>query len=422
MLEFTLNSPIPEILIAMLLGAFLGLRREMDAQAKKIKGFMGVRTMTMIATMGAISTNVPELPYLPVVFFGALLIFLGIAYANGAINLKRIGMTSELSAIITFWIGVLVGIEQQVMAIILTIFVSIMNGFKEELHRFAKTLTHNEWTGALQLLILSGAVLPFLPRTPIDPWDAIVPFNVWMLVILISGIGFLGYFLTKFFGAKGGIPLTGFLGSIASSTAVTTSMADQSKRSKLSGIFTVGILIGVATMQLRVVAEIYIWGHGHISMLTTVVPVVMAVVSSIFALYFFRNTVKHHNLSSTKSDVQLESPFDLVPALKFGAIFVIVLLALALGQKHLGESGVYAAAVLSGFVDVDAIVLSSLESVRSGTMEATVAQNAISLAVFMNTIIKVLYVAVLGSKKLAKRIAKSLIITCLIGALVLLFL
>ena len=374
--------------------------------------------MTMIATLGAVSTVIPSMPYLPIVFFGGLLTFLAIAYANGAFNLQRIGMTSELSAIITFWVGVLVGIEQQVLAIILTIFVSIMNGFKEELHYFAGTLTQKEWTGALQLMILSGAVLPFLPREAIDPWNAIVPFNVWLLVILISGIGFLGYFLTKFFGARGGIPLTGFLGSIASSTAVTTSMADQSKRSKLSGIFTVGILIGVATMQLRVVAEIWIWGEGHISMSTTIVPVVMAVIASIFALYFFQNTVKHHNLSSAKSDVKLESPFDLGPALKFGAVFVFILLALALGQKYLGDSGVYVAAILSGFVDVDAIVLSSLESVRSGTMEASVAQNAITLAIFMNTIIKVFYVAVLGSKKLTKRIAKSLIITCLIGGLV----
>ncbi len=420
--SLSINNPILSFFTAAMLGAFLGIRRQMMGKSKKHKSFMGLRTMTLLSTMGAVSTFFPEkLPYLPIVFFIGLIALITVVYANGAMKLKRIGLTSELTAFIVFWIGVLVGSQQQTLAIILTIFIAILNGFKVQLHNFANTLKPNEWTGALQLLVISGAILPFLPQTPIDPWGAIIPFNIWLLVILISGIGFLGYFLTKFLGAKGGIPMTGFLGAIVSSTAVTTSMATQSKQSKLTGIFSVGILIAVATMQLRVVIEILIWGNNKINLTTIFVPLAMSFVAMIFSIYFFKITSKKHNLSAVKSDVKLESPFKLIPALQFGLAFVIVLLALSFGKKYLGSSGIYMTSILSGFVDVDAIVLSTLESVRNGKMETKIAENAISLAIFMNTLIKILYVSILGSKKLTKKIAISLSAVCLVGTLVLVF-
>lgn len=415
------NNPIVVLFIAALLGAFLGIRQEMQNQEKKERSFMGLRTMIMLSTFGAISTFFPEkIPYLPVVFFGGLMLLITVIYANGAFNFKRIGLTSELTALMLFWIGVLVGWEQQTLAIILTIFMAVLNGFKNELHNFANTLNPREWTGALQLLVISGAVLPFLPREAIDPWGAIIPFNIWMLVILISGIGFLGYFLTKFLGAKGGIPMTGFLGAIVSSTAVTTSMAAQSKKSQITGIFAVGILIAVATMQVRVVIEILLWGDGHIDISAMLVPFVMAIVATLFSLYFFKKTAKKHNLSTIKSDVKLESPFELIPALQFGGAFIIVLIGLQIGSEHLGDSGIYVTSILSGFVDVDAIVLSTLESVRNGKMEAKTAQTAIGLAIFMNTLIKIAYVSLLGSKKLTRKIAISLFTVCTAGAITLL--
>ncbi len=422
MLEtFTPENPIIELVVAALLGAFLGIRREMNAQSNKKKSFMGVRTMTMLACMGALSTFFPDqMPYLPIVFFAGLVVLIAVVYANGAFKMKKIGLTSELTALVIFWVGVLVGLEQQVLAIILTIFIAILNAFKTQLHNFVGALNPKEWTGALQLLIISGAVLPFLPKESIDPWGVIVPFNIWFLVILISAIGFTGYFLTKFLGAKGGIPITGFLGAIVSSTAVTTSMSTQAKQSKLTGIFTVGILIAVATMQIRVVTEILIWGDGLISIGTIMIPITMAIVSALFALYFFKVTNKKHNFSTVKSDVNLESPFEIIPALQFGVAFILVLLGLALGNKYFGSSGIYATAILSGFVDVDAIVLSSLESLRNGTMDAQTAQIAIGLANFMNTLIKIAYVSILGTKKLTKRIGISLLTTCLAGGAVLL--
>lgn len=416
------DNPIYQLLLGAALGAFVGLRREIDNQTKAHEVFMGFRTMALMSTFGVVSTLFDSMNYLPAVCFAGLMTFLAIAYANGAFRMNMIGLTSELCAVFMFWIGVLVGYEQLVLAIILTVLIGGLNAFKDDLHRFAGTISNKEWRGALQLLIVSGAVLPFLPREPIDPMGIIVPFNIWFLVIMISGIGFLGYFLTKYIGVKSSVALTAFLGSIVSSTAVTTSMADQSKRAKLTGIFTVGVLVAVATMQIRVAIEIVAWGTPEMTKALIAIPLSMALAAAGMAGYFFWRTNKKHKFDKPKTgkpsaDVDLQSPFELGPALKFGGVFVVVLLALALGQKYLGDSGVYMAAFLSGFVDVDAIVLSSLESVKLGEMEPVLAERAILIAVAVNNLVKILYVAVLGNRKMVRKVAVGIMVTTLVGVL-----
>lgn len=383
---------------------------------------MGFRTMALMSTFGVITTLFSTMPYLPAVGFMGLMIFLAIAYANGAFRMNMIGLTSELCAVFMFWIGVLIGFEQLIPAIILTVLIGSLNAFKEELHGFAKTISPKEWIGALQLLMVSGAILPFLPREPIDPLGILVPFNIWFLVILISGVGFVGYFLTKYIGVKRSVALTAFLGAVVSSTAVTTSMAAQSKKANLTGIYTVGVLIAVATMQVRVALVILALASAELTRDIIIAPLTMAAGAGLMAAYFLYKTNKKHNFGPKNNapktaKVDLESPFELGPAMKFGGVFILVLLALTLGQKYLGESGVYAAAFFSGFVDVDAIILSSLESAKLGEMTPLLAERAIMIAIVINNLVKILYVAVLGNKKMVKKVAVGITIPSIIGVL-----
>ncbi len=409
------TGPISSLLIASFLGAFLGLWREMQDQKKNRNSFMGLRTMTILCLLGTLSTLFPQFPFLPLIFFGAITSLVVIGHAHGNFVMNRIGMTSELSALLVFFIGVLVGFEQQTLAILLTVFLGGMNAFRDVLHKFAKTLEVHEWMGLFQLVALSGAVLPFLPRTAIDPWGVFVPFTIWLLVILISGIGFVGYFLIKYLGARGGIPLTGFLGGLVSSTAVTISMATRSRETNLPRIFTGGILIALATMQLRVVVEILILGSSDFFSFL-IIPILMSVVSSAFAGYFFwKSKSKRTSFFKRPERVKLKSPFEIIPALKFGLIFIGVLFMLALGQRYFGSSGVYAAAFLSGVVDIDAIVLSSLESVRLGELTSVVAYNAIAVALFTNTLVKVGYVGIMGSRGVFRKVAFSTVLVTLVG-------
>jgi len=414
-----LNHPICELLIAILIGGFLGLRREIAAQqSSKHVGFMGMRTMALLTTTGVISTFFDEGFLFPIIFFFSILSLILVAHIYGCFVEKKIGITSEISALLTFWIGFLIGKEEQILGIIIAIVLATINAFKKSLHGFAKTLTEKEWIGSLQLLALSGAILPFLPKEPIDPWGVLVPFNVWFLVILISGIGLLGYFLIKYFGANGGVPLMAFLGALVSSTAVTTSLSDQSKKIKLVDIFSCGIFIALGTMQVRVIIEILFLGTEDFLNLFLIIPFGMAITSFFIALYFFKKSLcAHFGILNFKPEVKIEHPFEIGPALKFGAIFVLVLFALSFGQRYLGNSGIYIAALFSGIIDVDAIVLSSLEAVKLNEMTVQVAQNSILISLFLNTVIKILYVAILGSKKLVMQITKGVTINFLVGIL-----
>ena len=414
--DFSIAHPIFKLCIAAVLGGFLGVRREMKAQdSDEHKSFMGIRTMTLLCGMGAISTFL-DIPFLILAFFVAILALVTVAHVHGCFSMDRIGITTELSALVAFFIGVLVGKEEFILAVFITIFLASINAFKEHLYRFVRTLTEIEWVGALQLLVVSGIILPFLPRHPIDSWGVFVPFNVWLLIILISGIGFVGYFLIKYFGSKGGIPLTGLLGGLVSSTAVTTSMAAQAKKVKLTEIFIVGILIGLMTMQIRVILEVLILGPKELYFSLSSAPLVMAVAAGIIAYYFFKkNSDRKSFFWETKPEVKIKSPFEIKPALKFGAIFALVIFAAAIGQQYWGSSGVYAAALFSGLIDVDAIVLSSLASIKTGGLDTETAKNAIVIALFTNTIIKAFYVWLIGPKDLAKKIFISVGIISALG-------
>ncbi len=409
------TGPIASLVVSALFGAFLGLWREMQDQKKNRTSFMGLRTMSLLCLLGAFSTLFPQFPSLPLILFGAVTILVVIGYTHGNFVLQKIGMTSELAALLTFFIGILVGFEQQVLAILLTVFLGGVGAFRDVLHKFAKTLDPKEWIGLFQLLALSGAVLPFLPKEAVDPWGVFVPFNVWLLVMLISGIGFVGYFLIKYLGARGGIPLLGFLGSIVSSTAVTISMAIRSKKNNLPYIFSGGILVASATMHVRVMLELIVLGAGEFFSFL-LVPLAMSLSSVALAVYFFlMSKNKKSPFFQKPESIKLEKPFEIIPALKFGLIFIIVLFALALGKRYFGDSGVYAAAFLSGIIDIDAIVLSSLESVRLGELSISTAQNAVAIGLFVNTLVKIGYVSIMGSRELVRKSSWAIGLSVLVG-------
>ena len=169
-------------------------------------------------------------------------------------------------------------------------------------------------------------------------------------------------------------------------------------------------------MQIRVLLEIVFLGSKEFLTQFLFVPIMMATTTFAMAFYFFKKTEKKHfGFVNFKPEVKVDQPFELSPAVKFGLVFVLVLLAIALGQKYFGDTGVYFAAVFSGIIDVDAIVLSALEAVRLGELSSQIAQNSIAISLFVNTFIKIAYVAVLGSRKLTSKIAVGVTVPMIVG-------
>jgi len=418
---FTIDSTISKLVMALALGAFIGLRREIDMQREGSRSFVGFRTMPLIVMIGAVSTMIPAIPFLPLICLIGVLVFLSIAYFNGVFGLQLVGLTSEFATLIMFLVGVMVGSGQFVVAIFLTVIVGILTGFKSELHAFAQNISPKEWGGALQLIILSAIVLPFLPREPVDPWGVLVPFDIWLLVIFISGIGFVGYFLNKYIDAKKGLMLTSFLGSIVSSTAVTTALAIQAKKNTRApkNIFVIALLVSVCTMLVRTIIAIVVIAPQtlRISLYVPLAMLVMAVL--LLGWYIWHNKNQDGGVEITQ---ELDSPFELLPALKFGALFIVVLLAVAFGKKYLGDYGVLITAFLSSLVDVDATVLSSIQTFRADGIGQMLAVQAITIAIIVNTFVKVGYVWFLSRHDVAKTNTVTVGLISLVGFIVFLFL
>ncbi len=417
---FSIHSEAFILLMALGLGTLMGLRRELDAQGEpeRKRSFMGIRTAIVFTLLGAISTLFPEIPSFPIFVFCGILLLIVVAYANGAFMKKRIGLTSELSALAMVFVGMFVGYGLILPAIFLTIILMVLNEFRTELHKFISTLSVSETRGALQLLIFSGAVLPFLPRVPIDPLGIIVPFNIWLLVIFISGINFVGYFLIKALGERAGTFLTAILGSLVSSTAVTVSMAEHSQEKNVSkNLLAAGIMIAIAVMNIRVFIEILVAGTSANRTFFLLVPIMMAITGFIFAILAFK-AANNSKRPASEADFEIESPFELLPAIKFGILFVFVLAGIALGKHFLGDAGVYVAAGLSGLADIDAVVLSSMEAVRVGELSAHTAETAVFIGLIVNTLIKLVYVGLIGSQELLKKLFVGISIVAVIGTFV----
>lgn len=418
-----LDSDIFKIIISALLWAFLWIRHEMIAHSEweSHKSFMWIRTMSLLSVLWVVSTLIKSISLLPIIIFLSIVLLISIAHAYWSFSLNKIWLTTEFSAILVFWLWVLIWFWEPIIAIILTIFLAWIDALKEELRNFAWKLSEVEWIWAIQMLALSWAVLPFLPRYPIDTLWVFIPFNIWLLVMMISGIWFVWYFLKKYFWTKSWVIVTSFLWALVSSTAVTISMAIQSKKNNKSWIFATWLFIALATMQFRVIFEILILWDKENYIQLIMFPLWMAVIWMLIAFYYFHYSKKYSLFSDDKSDVNVESPFELKSSIKFALIFICVIFSLALSKKYFWNSWIYVTSIFSWFIDVDAIILSAMESLKLWEMEFEVARNAIALSVMVNTLVKIWYVAILWSRELLFKVSMWVLLVVMFWVWIFLF-
>jgi uncharacterized membrane protein (DUF4010 family) len=204
------------------------------------------------------------------------------------------------------------------------------------------------------------------------------------MVVLISGISFLGYLLIKIIGPSRGIGLTGLLGGLASSTAVTLSFSERSKdHADLARPFALAITLAWTVMFGRVLVEVAILNQPLLTVLW--LPMVLAMGAGLVfcVVYFFAQR------TTDDSEVKLSNPFELRPAIQFGILYAIILVVAKAAQFYFQDAGLYAAAIVAGFADVDAITLSMAELAKpGGSVAVETAARAIVLATIANTVVK----------------------------------
>jgi uncharacterized membrane protein (DUF4010 family) len=251
---------------------------------------------------------------------------------------------------------------------------------------FVRRITREDIYATLKFAVITAIVLPVLPNRTFGPppLDVLNPYKIWLMVVFISGISFLGYVLVKVVGSRQGIGLTGLLGGLVSSTAVTLSFAQRSQReSELAKPFALAITVAWTVMFSRVLVEVAALNAALLRVLW--VPMAASAAAGLLYcvyLYFAQRTEE-------EGEVAFSNPFELGPAVKFGLLYAVILLISKAAQMYLGNTGVYLSSIVAGLADVDAITLSMAElSGVAGGLDLSTAARAIVLAAMSNTAVK----------------------------------
>jgi uncharacterized membrane protein (DUF4010 family) len=393
--------------IALVIGLLIGLERQRAAAQPRDELFAGVRTFPLFALTGCLAALLADhmsSPWPLVIAFLVLGLLVVAAYWHLA-QQREVGMTTEVAALVTFLVGALCYWNYLALASAIGVTTMLLLSLRLEMHRFARQITQEDVYATLKFAVISAIVLPILPNQSFGPppLDVLNPYRIWLMVVLISGISFLGYVLMKLVDARQGIGLTGLLGGLASSTAVTLSFAERSRQhDELAGAFALGIIMAWTVMFVRVLATVAALNRSLLGVLWPALAAsALAALAYAAYLYWTRRP-------DQQESVQIANPFSLGPAVKFGLLYALILLITRTAELYFGQSGIYLSALIAGVADVDAITLSMAELSRSGApggggplgAALAVAANAVLLAILSNTLVKTGIVFATGSPQL----------------------
>jgi uncharacterized membrane protein (DUF4010 family) len=400
------TNTIWSFIVAVLLGFLIGLERE---KKRETRGsiFAGVRTFPLISLFGAITgllTLIGSALIAPV-GFAAFALLLGLAYWRA--SAQKVGGTSEVAALVAFGLGLLAGLGAFTAALAGAVLTTAVLSLHEELHSLAGSLSREDMFASLQFAAVSLIILPLVPDAAYGPWGVWNPRTIWILVVLISGISFVGYVATKVIGTERGIGLSGLLGGLASSTAVTLSFSERSRANpKLDLVLAVGVLAASTVMVPRLLLLLSVVQPALILPALPALLVLFAV--TVTGWYIaYRGSSRQSTAGAT-----LHNPFELVTAIKFAVVFGVVLLLARAAQEFLGERGVYLASTLAGLTQMDAITL-TLGAQVDGGLDLTVAARGLVLAAAGNSLFKAVLAFFLGSRGFGRTVLATLVLAAL---------
>ncbi len=382
-------------LTAAAIGLFLGLEREWSHRAAARQA-AGARTFALLALGGAIAASLGS--WVIVAGFAGSVAMISIGYVRT--STADPGLTTEIAAGVAYLLGALAW-EQSALAVALAALVAGLLVSKESLHRLIReTVTDLEVEDAIKFLIIAFVVLPVLPDRELGPFGVLNPRRIWMLVVALTGIGWLGYLGVRLLGAKRGLLFAGLAGGFVSATATTAAMAQlaaEKPSSSLRGPLAAALAASIATL-LQLAAVL---GFVSPSLLEHLLP---ALALGIVALLAVAALVARGSdvASETKAT---ERPFALLPALILAAILTLALLVARAGTAWLGAGGAVLASGLAGLADAHAGSLAAATLFARGDLAQSEALLSVAAALGSNTIVKIVVAFVGGGARFGLRFA-----------------
>ncbi|MDH3260957.1 MAG: DUF4010 domain-containing protein [Acidimicrobiia bacterium] len=406
------GSMLLAFVVASGLGAVIGLERQLHRHDTEDVS-AGVRTYSLFGLWGAATGFFADV-YGTAAFavgaaaFAALIIS---SYVMFALGTKDWGTTTEFASLGAFAIGVLVWNDQVIVAAGVAVGIAALLRAKRWLHGLTDKFSDADVRAVLQFAVLTAVVLPLLPDQDYGPFAAFNPRRVWLMVVFVAAIGLAGYVALRLRGERG-LAVTGLLGGLISSTAVTLGFSKISKdQPRLQTALVAGIIAASGLMHARVLVEAFVFAPDMALKLAVPLVVLFVLVEGT-AVYWW---TRPFETTAGNSGIQLKNPVTIKSALQFAALYAAVIFVAKVLIERASEAALSVVGAVSGINDVDAITLAMADEVRRQGLDPTVAAQAVLAAVIVNTLVKAGMAFVLGSKALGRSVAVTLIPAATLG-------
>jgi uncharacterized membrane protein (DUF4010 family) len=401
--------------VAALVGLAVGIERQRSGKASGPDAhFAGLRTFLLIGLLGGLSGLFVAYD-VPLV--GSALIGAGGLLAVGAYVMtarrgtaKALDGTTEAAALMVLALGLLAGTGALRLASGIGAVTVLALAEKQRVHRWVERLDADEMRAALHFAVLALVVLPLLPARIATPVGDLTPRATWMFVLIISALNFAGHVIRRLVGNERGFAVTGALGGVVSSTAVTWSFSRESKDDvALRPSYAVGVIAACTVLFPRVFV---VAGMLNPQVALRAAPYLATpfVIGVALSWMFGRATSGR----AAEPAEEPRSPLHLAGALRMALAFQVVLLLMQVVRARFGDVGTYSSAALFGFTDVDALTVAMTRS--GAAMGPDIAARAIGVGIASNTLLKLGLVLVVGRG--AFRVRAAAVLAVMLAALV----
>ncbi len=374
--------------VAIGLGLLVGLERERHGAAKHLATAAGIRTHILISMCGFGCAWLCRSHATLMLPAGALVVgALSVVGYLAKVREGRVGVTSEVAALLTFITGAMALLAPLWTAAAVGIINALVLSEKAMLEQRVELLSNTEFLAVLKFLIVTMVILPALPNRSFTAY-ALNPRHIWQVVVIVSAVGFFGYFLSLRFGAQVGMWLSAVLGGLVSSTAVTIALGRMAQRAPEQRAMALqSSLLSSAVSYGRVIVLVWLIHPGGMSEVWWKLAV-LGLLGGLLALRCGSSAAE----PPADAVRTLQNPFELRPALVFAAAFTALSVLTDLVRAAYGAAGMFVMSLLVGVTDITPFVLSL---VHRGMALDHVASAAIIVAMMSNTIMKGVYFGVL---------------------------
>jgi uncharacterized membrane protein (DUF4010 family) len=364
--------------IALSSGLFIGFEREYNQK-------LGARTFGLAAILGCLA----GLAGSQFIWMATTIILLVL----GLINWRRLAAhnslatTTTLSLTIVFFCSILCGLGHLYTPVLAVILSNALLVWKEPIHSFSSGLTPREIRSAILLAALSFIVMPVLPSHPVGPEHLVDPRSNWASVVIIAGIAFINYILLKSIGPRG-MELTAFFGGLINSRKVIVEfiLRARSNREILLPIIYRGAMLATSAMAIRNAIIVAVLSGSRQTVLLSIAPMGLILLASVL-LWQSHPAIKQEGSSPQALD--LDSPFSLSAALKFGAVFLALNVLGALAQRHFGSASFYFVCVAGGLLSSGSSIASAATLISHGELSPAVGINGVVFSSLTSILINI---------------------------------